>query len=153
METGLYSCSIYALSIGFVVFLLCAGQWWYKRAMYIQKGEPIGCHGWPSCFKEIGFAEPYNMAMAHILKGSLSVPGFNGTTVYRSFAPDHFEGGEWDTGGACPRTVPGGVPMNYLAKWMYDIQIQQFRNVTGQSPVPFVVFIPSNPRSLYPSSM
>ena len=120
--------------IGANVLLVSAsvGQWWYKRAIYLEKGRPIGCHADPPCFNEIGFADPYGTGIANILKGSLSIPGFSGTTVYRSFAPDHFEGGNWDTGGSCNRTTPGGVPLAYLAEWMYGIQIKQFKNVTGQ---------------------
>ena len=109
-----------------------AGQWWYKRAIYLEKRKPVGCHAHPPCFNEIGFAPPYGTAMANILKGSLSIPGFSGTTVYRSLSPDHFEGGDWDTGGSCNRTNLGGVPLSYLSQLMYGVQIEQFKNVTGQ---------------------
>jgi hypothetical protein len=109
--------------------------------LYLLGGQPIGCHWWDAdghtldewkeCTKVIGFADPYRMAIHKALEGSLSIPGYTGTTILRSFAPDHFEDGEWDNGGQCVRISPGGVPMRDLTKYMYDIQIQEFQNVTG----------------------
>ncbi|KAG0606641.1 hypothetical protein M758_9G157600 [Ceratodon purpureus] len=119
-------------AVGADVLQLSAGQWWYKKAIYLEKGEPIGCHTDPPCFNELGFAKPYGTGIANVLKGSLSIPGFSGTTVYRSFAPDHFEGGDWDTGGYCNRTTPGGVPLAYLTELMYSAQIKQFKSVTEE---------------------
>ena len=89
------------------------------------------CDGWAECKNEIGFADPYRAAMQTVLRGSLSIPGYTGTTILRSFAPEHFEGGSWNNGGGCVRTEPGGVAMNSLTKWMYDIQMEEFQNVTS----------------------
>ena len=118
------------------------GQWWFKRALFYLGGQPIGCHWWEGddghtfdewkeCTKTIGFGDPYRMAIHNALQGSLSIPGYTGTTIFRTFAPDHFEDGQWHNGGKCVRTSPGGVPMTDLTKAMYDIQIQEFQNVTG----------------------
>ncbi|XP_024381548.1 xyloglucan O-acetyltransferase 1 [Physcomitrium patens] len=119
-------------AVGVDILHISTGQWWYKKAMYFEKGNLLGCHGLPACKNEIGFDPPYNKAIANILKGSLTIPGFSGTTVYRSFTPEHFEDGDWDSGGRCPRTTPGGVPMSFLTKWMYDIQMRQFKNTTEE---------------------
>lgn len=93
------------------------------------------CDGWEGCVKEIGFADPYRMAVHNILEGSLSAAGYTGVTVFRTFGPDHFEDGRWDTGGKCARTSPGGVPVSFLTEWMYGIQKEQFLNVTGMYTV------------------
>ena len=71
------------------------------------------------------------MAIHNALQGSLSISGYTGTTILRTFSPDHFEDGQWHNGGKCVRTTPGDVPMRDLTKWMYDFQIQEFQNVTG----------------------
>lgn len=121
-----------------------AGQWWFKRGLFLEKGEALGghvCDGWEGCVKEIGFADPYRMAVHNILNGSLSASGYKGVTVLRTFAPDHFEDGRWDTGGKCTRTSPGGVPVSFLTEWMYGIQKEQFANVTGM----YIVKPPSTP--------
>jgi len=72
------------------------------------------------------------MALHNILRGVLSMPGFTGTTVLRSFSPDHFEGGSWSSDGQCARTEPGGVPISDMTKIMYEVQIQVFQNITGK---------------------
>lgn len=104
----------------------------------MEKMKALGCHGCPSCGKQLGFHKPYAKAIRNILKGSLKIPGFSGTTVYRSFSPEHFENGAWDTGGACNRTTPGGVPMSYDTTTLFGIQKEQFRNVTGQPTLTFL---------------
>ena len=115
----------------FHYFFTFPGQWWYQRARYVEKNVSLGCHGLPHCDKKIGFPDPYLKALAHVMRGSLTIPGFNGTVVYRSFSPEHFENGNWDTGGECVRTTPGGVSMSYDTDHMYGIQKKSFKNVTG----------------------
>lgn len=128
--------SIYAKRLFILESVSCLdiGQWWFKRGLFLKGGKPIGghiCDGWPGCDKEIGFADAYTAGFHTILKGSLSIPGFNGVTVLRSFSPDHFEGGQWDNGGHCNRTSPGGVEISWLTKSMYEIQREVLLNVTG----------------------
>ena len=98
----------------------------------MEKNISLGCHDHSSCEKNIGFADPYARTLSNVMKGSLSIPGFNGTLVYRSFSPEHFQSGSWDTGGQCNHTTPGGVPMPDLTRLMYDVQKATFKNVTGQ---------------------
>lgn len=111
-----------------------SGQWWFKRGLFLQDSQALGghiCDGWEGCDKEIGFALPYRLAIHTLLQDSISIPGYSGTTILRTFAPDHFEGGSWDNGGKCVRTAPGGVPISSLTNWMYEIQIEEYQNVTG----------------------
>lgn len=125
------------------VYIL-SGQWWFKRGLFLQGGQVLGghiCDGWKECEKEIGFADPYRTAIHHLLKDSLSIPGYTGTTILRTFAPDHFEGGAWDSGGRCKRTTPGGVPIGPLTNWMYEIQQEEFKNITGTNSLVFPILI------------
>jgi len=100
----------------------------------MQNGQNIGCHTWPGMPEctDLGFLNPYRMAIHNIMQGVLSVPGFTGITILRSFAPDHFEGGSWSSDGQCLRTEPGGVPISDMSNAMYQVQIQVFQNVTGK---------------------
>lgn len=119
---------------GVDILQISTGQWWFKRGLFLKGNKPMGghiCDGWKECEKEIGFADPYRLAIHSLLKNSLSIPGYTGTTILRSFAPDHFEGGAWDSGGRCVRTTPGGVSISSLTNWMYEIQTEEFQNVTG----------------------
>lgn len=116
------------------ILQLSTGQWWFKPGLFLQGGQPIGghtCDGWETECKEIGFSDAYRTAIRNVLQGILSIPGFTGSVVFRSFSPDHFENGRWDNGGECVRTTPGGVAMHYVTKWMLDIQKEAFKNVTG----------------------
>lgn len=119
---------------GVDILQLSTGQWWFKRGLFLQDSQALGghiCDGWEGCDKEIGFALPYRLAIHTLLQDSISIPGYSGTTILRTFAPDHFEGGSWDNGGKCVRTAPGGVPISSLTNWMYEIQIEEYQNVTG----------------------
>jgi hypothetical protein len=119
-----------------------SGQWWFKRGLFLQGGKALGghiCDGWAECEKEIGFADPYRATIRTVLRDSLSIPGYTGTTILRTFAPEHFEDGSWNSGGQCVRTAPGGVPISSLTQWMYDIQIEVFRNVTSMYSLTSVV--------------
>lgn len=119
---------------GVDILQLSTGQWWFKRGLFLQGGKALGghiCDGWAECKKEIGFADPYRATIRTVLRDSLSIPGYTGTTILRTFAPEHFEDGSWNSGGQCVRTAPGGVPISSLTQWMYDIQMEVFQNVTS----------------------
>lgn len=124
---------------GVDILQLSTGQWWFKRGLFLEGGKSLGghiCDGWEGCDKEIGFATPYRKAIHTLLHDNIFIPGYNGTTILRTFAPDHFEGGSWDNGGKCVRTEPGGVPISSLTNWMYEIQMEEFQNVTGTLSAP-----------------
>lgn len=120
------------MELTFLMFFTFPGQWWYQHARYLEKNISLGCHDYLHCDKKVIFYDAYLKTLVHVLRGSLAIPGFNGTVVYRSFSPEHFENGNWDSGGHCIRTTPGGVPMSYDTDNMYGIQKKSFKNVTGQ---------------------
>ncbi|CAK9228578.1 unnamed protein product, partial [Sphagnum troendelagicum] len=99
--------------VGADIVVISSGQWWSKAGVYLEDGKIVGCHLCSSVRKSImGFHDAYRRALHNVLEGVLSIPGYKGITMFRSFAPDHFENGSWDSGGSCPRTVPGGVPFD-----------------------------------------
>ncbi|CAM6075840.1 unnamed protein product [Sphagnum tenellum] len=146
--------------VGADIVVISSGQWWSKAGVYLEDGKIVGCHlcspqllpelkeeqqqqdpvheeGAPqgdagSVRKSImGFHDAYRRALHNVLEGVLSIPGYKGITMFRSFAPDHFENGSWDSGGSCPRTVPGGVPFDSFTEKMYQIQIEEFHKLVS----------------------
>lgn len=113
---------------------LVTGQWWFKRALFFKKGKAIGghlCDGSKGCDEQIGFVDPYRAAIHNILRNTLTIPGYEGITILRTFSPDHFENGQWDTGGRCVRTTPGNSPISDLTRMMVNIQLDEYRNFKG----------------------
>lgn len=116
------------------VLVISSGQWYFKAAVYKENGQTIGCH---HCqrenVKQIGFFNAYRRAMRTVLKALATIPGFSGTVVLRTFAPDHFENGGWDSGGTCPRTVPGGVAITEMNWMMHEIEITELEKVRAEA--------------------
>lgn len=116
------------------VIVISSGQWYYKAAVYKEGGQIIGCHhcGAAGDVKEIGFFNAYRRAMRTVFKELGSIPGFAGTAVLRTFAPDHFENGGWDTSGTCPRTVPGGVAITEMNWMMHEIEVTELEKARAE---------------------
>lgn len=118
--------------------VLSSGQWFFKPAVYRHGGRVIGCHHCHSGgdadgseeFEQLGFFRGYQMAVHTVFKELVAVPGFKGVSILRTFAPDHFENGLWDTGGTCPREEPGEVPMTEMNQLMHAIEVSEFKKAT-----------------------
>jgi hypothetical protein len=116
------------------VLVVSSGQWYFKKAVYKEDGQIIGCHHCGAAgFKQIGYFNAYRRALKTVFKGLVALPGFEGTVVFRTFAPDHFENGGWDTGGNCPRTVPGGVAITEANWMMHEIEVTELEVVKAEA--------------------
>lgn len=115
------------------VLVISLGQWFFKSGVYKEGGKILGCHFCPGTnMKEIGFHVAYRKAVHTVLKGLLSLPNFNGVILLRTFAPDHFENGQWDTGGTCSRIVPGAVPITETNKLMHEVEVSELETVARE---------------------
>lgn len=117
------------------VIVISSGQWYFKAAVYREGGQFIGCHhcGAKAGLKQVGFFSAYRRAIRTVFRELLqSVPAFDGVAVFRTFAPDHFENGGWDTGGTCPRTVPGGVAITEMNWMMHEIETTELEKVRAE---------------------
>lgn len=118
------------------VIILSTGQWFLKSGVYIMKDEVVGCHHCQEIKAEqLGFYFAFRHAFQAALNGIRLMPGFRGIAFLQTFTVDHFENGQWDTGGTCNRTVPykkGEVMLSGVEKEMRKIVVDELKNVTNE---------------------
>ncbi|KAH9304357.1 hypothetical protein KI387_008761 [Taxus chinensis] len=115
----------------FDIVLISGGQWFLKAAIYLEKDEVLGCHYCPGTnFTQLGFYFGYRKALRLAFKAINTSPDYKGLTFLRTFSPDHFENGRWDSGGTCERTVPyknNEITLDGINAEMYKIQLEEFK--------------------------
>ncbi|KAI7747647.1 hypothetical protein M8C21_032540 [Ambrosia artemisiifolia] len=115
----------------FNYIVISGGKWFLKTAVYYENNTIIGCH---SCNKEnvteIAFNHAYRKALRTVLD-FVKKSDHKVYTFFRTTTPDHFENGEWNTGGYCNRTGPfknGEVNMRDVDMIMRDVELEEFEN-------------------------
>ncbi|KAG0486384.1 hypothetical protein HPP92_008479 [Vanilla planifolia] len=113
----------------FDYIVISAGQWFLKTAIYWEKDNIVGCHYCPGKnLTELGFDYAYRKSLRnlyHFVAASDHKP----MVIYRTWTPDHFENGEWFSGGTCNRTKPyivgeySGRDVDHL---MRSIELEEF---------------------------
>ncbi|XP_055827722.1 protein trichome birefringence-like 19 [Solanum dulcamara] len=111
--------------------ILNSGHWFSRLSNYYEKNQLVGC--WHCGLKNItqlpnyyGYKRVFKTA----LKAINSLDNFKGTAFVRTFAPSHFEGGEWNTGGNCLRKIPftsNEKTLDGLDLEFYNSQLEEFR--------------------------
>ncbi|CAI9111934.1 OLC1v1012284C1 [Oldenlandia corymbosa var. corymbosa] len=88
----------------FDVVVLSSGHWFAKQSVYILNNEIVGGQlWWPDKTKEmkINNIEAFGISVETIMNAMVQHPNYTGVTILRSYSPDHYEGGAWNTGGSC----------------------------------------------------
>ncbi|GFQ08558.1 protein trichome birefringence-like 25 [Phtheirospermum japonicum] len=109
--------------------IIAGGKWFLKSGLYYENKTLTGCH---NChdpnITQLGFGYAYKKALNTTLKfitGSEHKP----FVLFRSTAPDHFENGEWNTGGYCNRTTPfrsDEIEINDTDEIMRRVELGEF---------------------------
>ncbi|KAL4205322.1 hypothetical protein AMTRI_Chr01g114040 [Amborella trichopoda] len=92
----------------FDVVVLSSGHWFAKQSAYILNNEILGGQLWwpdPSRPKKIDNVQAYGISVQTSLSSIAAHPNFTGVAIVRAYSPDHYEGGEWNTGGSCTGKV------------------------------------------------
>lgn len=91
----------------FDVLVISSGHWFTKKAAFIYKGNVVGGQLWweKGHERKIENAKAFALSTETALKGIVSHPDYKGLTIFRTFSPDHYEGGAWNTGGSCTGKV------------------------------------------------
>ncbi|KAK2402199.1 protein YLS7 [Trifolium repens] len=92
----------------FDVVVLSSGHWFAKQSVYILNNEIVGGQlWWPDKSKQmkVNNIQAYGISVETILTALAKHPTYKGLTIVRSYSPDHYEGGAWNTGGSCTGKV------------------------------------------------
>ncbi|CAK9165802.1 unnamed protein product [Ilex paraguariensis] len=110
--------------------VLAGGKWYLKTAIYYENTTMVGCHNCEKNITELGFEYAYRKAL-QLVFNFVTHSNHKVHILFRTSTPDHFENGEWNTGGYCNQTVPfkeGEVDISDVDRVMRDIELEEFEN-------------------------
>ncbi|CAN1159010.1 Protein YLS7 [Linum perenne] len=114
----------------FDVVVLSSGHWFAKQSAYVLNNEIIGGQLWwpdKSRVPKINNIEAFGISVETIVASMLTHPNYTGLTILRSYSPDHYEGGAWNTGGSCTGKTkplaPGQLVKNDYTNVMHQKQV------------------------------
>lgn len=119
----------------FDVIVLSSGHWFAKQSVYIWNNEIVGGQlWWPDKSRpmKVNNVDAFGISVETIMTAIATHPNYTGLTIVRSYSPDHYEGGAWNTGGSCtgkekPLAV-GELVKNGFTEVMHEKQVAGFNN-------------------------
>lgn len=109
--------------------VIAGGKWFLKTALYHENDTVTGCHHCPGKnLTELGFDYAYRKAL-RLIFDFITGSDHSSFIFFRTTTPDHFENGEWFSGGSCNRTVPskeGEIDMRDEDITMRNIELEEF---------------------------
>ncbi|XP_058743892.1 protein trichome birefringence-like 25 [Vicia villosa] len=106
------------------------GKWFLKSAVYHENNTVAGCHYCPGKnLTDVGFDYAYRKVLRLVFDFFTKISSHNATVLFRTTTPDHFENGEWFSGGYCNRTVPfkeGEISMVDVDSIMRGVEVEEF---------------------------
>ncbi|CAN4082787.1 unnamed protein product [Withania somnifera] len=116
---------------GYDYIILNAGHWFARCSVYYENNHRVGCRycGLPNV-TELSSTYAYQRAFRTTFKAINNLENFKGVAILRTFAPHHYEGGEWNKGGDCARTRPYRSNETVLEGQnleQYRIQVEEFK--------------------------
>ncbi|XP_059666998.1 protein YLS7-like [Cornus florida] len=116
------------------VLVLSSGHWFAKQSVYILNNEIVGGQlWWPDKSRpmKINNIEAFGISVETILTAIATHPNYTGLAIVRSFSPDHYEGGAWNTGGSCTGKVRPALDSELVENGFTNIMHE--KQVTGFS--------------------
>lgn len=112
---------------------IAGGKWYLKSTIYLENDTIVGCHNCAGKnITQVGFQYAYRKALNSTMKFITSSKN-KAYTFLRTTTPDHFENGEWNSGGYCNRTGPfkeGEVDTGYVDEAMRKIELEEFERAS-----------------------
>lgn len=109
--------------------IISTGKWFLKSSIYYENNKVLGCHYCPKRnLTELGFDFAYRKALKNVMN-FVAMSGHKGLIFFRTSTPDHFENGEWFSGGTCKRTTPvieGEIQLKDINRILRDIELEEF---------------------------
>ncbi|XP_051140298.1 protein trichome birefringence-like 19 [Andrographis paniculata] len=111
--------------------IISAGHWFFRPTYFYVDRLLVGClYCTESTIRQRSAGFSYRRAFRTAFRAIIEAEGFNGVVFLRTFSPSHFEGGRWNKGGSCPRTLPFGRNESAMADYtadLYGIQLEELR--------------------------
>lgn len=124
----------------FDVIILSSGHWFAKQSVYLLNKQIVGGQlWWPDKSRpmKINNVEAFGISVETILAALVAHPNYKGLTIVRSFSPDHYEGGAWNTGGSCTGKVKplgaGELVENGFTNIMHEKQVMGFNRAAEKA--------------------
>ncbi|KAJ1696650.1 hypothetical protein LUZ63_005162 [Rhynchospora breviuscula] len=122
----------------FSVLVLSSGHWFAKKSAYVINGTVVGGQlWWPKDSGEmrVNNVEAFGISVETVLTSIANDPKFTGLAIVRSYSPDHYEGGAWNTGGSCTGKVEPvtEVVRSGFTDTMYSKQIGGFKKAAEEA--------------------
>ncbi|KAL4586128.1 hypothetical protein LXL04_010759 [Taraxacum kok-saghyz] len=109
--------------------MISGGKWFLKTAIYYENATVIGCHNCKNDnISEMTFDYAYRKSLRTVFD-FVKKSNHKVNLFFRSTTPDHFENGEWNTGGYCNRTGPfkeHEINIRDIDMIMRDIELDEF---------------------------
>ncbi|XP_057810347.1 protein trichome birefringence-like 23 [Salvia miltiorrhiza] len=116
--------------------ILSSGKWFVKGAIYYEDDKILGCHFCPKRnITEVGIKFAYRKVIRNVFNYIIASK-HKGTIFYRTSTPDHFENGEWFSGGTCQRKVParhGEFELKELNRILREVELEEFENASAKA--------------------
>ncbi|KAL5705555.1 Protein yls7 [Ranunculus cassubicifolius] len=115
----------------FDVVVLSSGHWFAKQSVYVLNNEIVGGQlWWPDKNRKmkVNNIDAFGISVETIMTAIGNHPNFTGLTIVRSFSPDHYEGGAWNTGGSCTGKSSPALELveNGFTNIMHEKQVTGF---------------------------
>ncbi|XP_028124243.1 protein trichome birefringence-like 25 [Camellia sinensis] len=114
--------------------IIAGGKWFLKTAVYYENNTIKGCHYCPGKnLTELGYDHAYRKAL-QLIFNFVTSSNHKAYVFFRTTTPDHFENGEWFSGGYCNRTGPfkeGEVDLSTVDTTMHNIELEEFEKAVA----------------------
>ncbi|KAJ6703478.1 PROTEIN TRICHOME BIREFRINGENCE-LIKE 24 [Salix viminalis] len=116
--------------------IISTGKWFLKAAIYHDNDTVVGCHICPGKnLTEMGFVFAYEKALRHAMN-FIATSKHKGLIFFRTSTPDHFENGEWHSGGNCTKTTPakeGEIELKDLNRILRSVELAEFEKASAKA--------------------
>ncbi|KAL9256685.1 trichome birefringence-like 25-like protein [Drosera capensis] len=121
----------------FDYMIISAGKWFLKSAIFYENDQVKGCHYCEekNNLTDLGYEYSYRKALENSFSFMAST-NHKAVVLFRTTSPDHFEGGEWFSGGKCDRTVPfrdGEVEIKDVDRVLHEIELQEYEKAVSRN--------------------
>ncbi|KAG6636626.1 hypothetical protein I3843_11G121000 [Carya illinoinensis] len=121
-------------NMDYIIF--SSGKWFLKSAVFHENNTVVGCHYCPKRnLTQLGFVFSYRKALQYVLN-FIVTSNHKGLIFFRTSTPDHFENGEWSSGGICPKTAPvkeDEIELKDLNRFLRNIELEEFEKAAPEA--------------------